>query len=1123
MMKRFILILLSICLLLVLIPVGAMASEPSALFAGGSGTQEDPYRIDSAQALDGVRQYPKAHYLQIRDIDLSGWGSWEPITNFRGSYDGGGYTIANLSISAIPGREDGMNFGLFGFGLDGASFRNINLTNASIVVDGTYVDFYGLMLQGYDEPVRVGGICAETGHFENCSVDGSIRVLECAAVCVGGIVGDGAYDLLRCTNSASIYASSTKMSDMYGFSPAYCGGITGWNYMSDSIEGCSNSGSVQLDARGEGHLGGIVGMQKGPVEDCANFGYILCTGSGYAGGIAGSVQSGLSRCVNYGNVSGDVLWDAEQLYVGGIAGTVNAYSASGSIRNCYNLGRELVAQETFEGRTTAQHCGRICGSIEAESALSGCGSFYDTRLNGLLCENPSGAQGVNLTAEDLLRQETYEGFDFTNLWSISFEHGGAVLNIASPTPPDAPITEIVPFCELTYRADYLTSGKMNILTDPALYNSLISCAASPCRIIVEAHGEGMHTAASAWNAIVKSLDTFTGNPEYAITHNLQQHDLLVAYILDAVGTQMEFTVVDSYKDITKEVSDLASVLSDAVSTFDEKKELFSDYCSENMEKLMDKIGSFYDSHNGFVSGLMKTADGLQIIAACAREASNVTQLADNIVGFVNLYHASDSTKQVLRTMYRLCPKENENLKAALGTVCEIMNAATDKLFGEMLSGKLVMSLTVNSGIFVTKKLFEFAANELAAAFPLAGAALAICKTQAYAVDKLFGVDKSVEQYFKMCALMELDQLTGLTINQTIIDYKDEPTAENAQILLSAIDLKRSLIDLDFNEALKYADIIHDEGIVRKVMNLLGDGSNDLKKSILSLRATEDAMFHSLQTAWLIPLAVDYPDIAKIYDQRLAEDFWEYLVTFHCPVEIELYDAKGNREAIILEGIITTFSPISAVYYDGSKTLLLPSGDWRILCRGYDQGEMDVEVTVRDKNTDSSRTLYYYNLPVSVNSTYTLTTQASDPRLTDPTGNFLIPSYDSFDDSLPKYELSVENGLILGEIMASTGQINPGQPIEIYALVPQGRRFTGWRTKTGDALLSDPQAPSTTLIMPHNDVALMASFNDTEINHEDVHKDGPDPGFRIPWLGITAAAAVLIVLWLLLGKRKNQKR
>ena len=1118
-MKRILMLLLSVCLLVSLLPAAAMATEPDALFAGGSGTEADPYLIHSPQALDGIRQFPKAHYRQIADIDLSGWGSWQPITNFRGSYDGGGCTIANLSISATPGRQDGMYFGLFGFALNNGTFRNITLTNVSILVDGTYVDFYGLMLQGYDGPVRVGGVCADAGHFENCSVSGSIQVLNCAEVYVGGIVATRAYDLRRCTNSASIYTSSTQRCDMYDFHPAGCGGITGWFYNSGTVEGCSNLGSVQLEARGEGHLGGIVGKQQGAVEDCANFGYILCTGSGHAGGIAGTVCNNLRRCVNYGDVSADVLRDAEPIHAGGIAGFVENSTAGGSLQNCYNLARQIVCQKTVGGTTTLP-CGRICGSIQEDTSTPyNCGSFFDTRLNGVLCEASGNAHGTDLTADDLLRQETYEGFDFSTLWSISFEHGGAVLNAASPTPPEEPVTEITPFCELTYRADYLTSGNMNILSDPALYNSLISCNASPSRCIVNAHGEDMRTAASAWNAIVKTLDTLTGNPDYAITHNLQQHDLLVAYILDAVGTQTEHRVADSFKNITKEASDLTEILADMIKNYEGKNQLFSDYMSDNMADFMEKLGGFYEKHNSGVAVFLKSAEGMKAVANIAKGCSNFTELMDNLVGFVNLYHASDSTKQVLRTMYRLCPKENKNLHAALGTICDIMDAATEELFEEMLGGKLVMSLSVNSGIFVTKKLFDYAAKELAAGFPVAGAALAICKTQAYAVDKLFGVDKTVEQYFKMCALMELDQLAGLAVNQSIIDYKDDPTAENAQVLLSAIDLKRSLMDRDFTEAIKYSEIIQDEGILRKANDNLGTSGKDLNEKLLKLRAAADTMYHSLDSAWLIPLATDYPEIAKAYDHSGFDGFWEYMVTFHCPVEIGLFDSKGNRVAIILEGIITTFQPIGAVYYDGSKTLMLPSGDYRVQCHGYEQGEMDVQITVHTGDVYADRTLYFNRLPVSQGGTYQLTFDAGTPVLADPDGNILPADHDSMDSAAPRYEISLENGLILGEIAASTAKIAAGQPLQITALVPEGCRFTGWRVKKGNVELLDPKSPSTSFTMTEEDVLIKASYQKIT----DPHESDDDSGFQIPWLGMICGGALVIALLVLLGKKKKTSR
>lgn len=71
-------------------------------FAGGSGTEEDPYQIASASQLDSVLHSPTEYFIQIAGIDLdvspfnTGPG-WSPIgtsaASFAGSYDGNGYKI----------------------------------------------------------------------------------------------------------------------------------------------------------------------------------------------------------------------------------------------------------------------------------------------------------------------------------------------------------------------------------------------------------------------------------------------------------------------------------------------------------------------------------------------------------------------------------------------------------------------------------------------------------------------------------------------------------------------------------------------------------------------------------------------------------------------------------------------------------------------------------------------------------------------------------------------------------------------------------------------------------------------------------------------------------------------
>ena len=96
---------------------GAWAGAPGVwrvsdyVFAGGSGTKEDPYLIATADQLNAVRRGMDKHYKLIADIDLSSWGNWTPLggnpayeyngrdcVRFTGSLNGNGHVISGMTI-----------------------------------------------------------------------------------------------------------------------------------------------------------------------------------------------------------------------------------------------------------------------------------------------------------------------------------------------------------------------------------------------------------------------------------------------------------------------------------------------------------------------------------------------------------------------------------------------------------------------------------------------------------------------------------------------------------------------------------------------------------------------------------------------------------------------------------------------------------------------------------------------------------------------------------------------------------------------------------------------------------------------------------------------------------------
>lgn len=139
-------------------------------FSGGSGTPDDPYLLSTIQDLQGIGGMPPLldkHFRLVKDIDLEGtpipmvgWGGLP----FKGSFDGGEYTLANLAITS-----DRDLVGFFTIIGRGAKITNLSLNNVSV--------------SGRD---YVGGLAGlNTGSVTNCTVTGRVSGNDG----IGGLIG----------------------------------------------------------------------------------------------------------------------------------------------------------------------------------------------------------------------------------------------------------------------------------------------------------------------------------------------------------------------------------------------------------------------------------------------------------------------------------------------------------------------------------------------------------------------------------------------------------------------------------------------------------------------------------------------------------------------------------------------------------------------------------------------------------------------------------------------------------------------------------------------------------------------------------------------------------------------
>ena len=211
----------------------------------GSGTETDPYQINTAEGLkwfrDKVNNATKEPDTQIcaeltEDIDLSS-EEWSPIgigegvywgsRSYSGTFDGKGHTIKNLSID----NSSAQYVGLFGYVL-GGTIRNLTVSGS---VKGSG---------------HTGGIAggADGGTFENCANLCVVQSDSTEGGTTGGIIGfahNMNYELIvrDCYNVGSITGRNA-------------GGIIGQCInTSGTIRNCYNAGTVT----GTASVGAIIG------------------------------------------------------------------------------------------------------------------------------------------------------------------------------------------------------------------------------------------------------------------------------------------------------------------------------------------------------------------------------------------------------------------------------------------------------------------------------------------------------------------------------------------------------------------------------------------------------------------------------------------------------------------------------------------------------------------------------------------------------------------------------------------------------------------------------------------------------------------------------------------------
>jgi len=214
-------------------------------FAGGTGTLEDPYLIETCEQLDEVRNYKSNSFKLIKDLDFITYERpdgtvWLPIgveEPFQGTFDGNGYTISNIEVVSVDYAS------IFGV-IDGGETRSAKVSK--LVIKDCY----------FSGGSQVGALAGET---YSC-------IIEQVAVINTQVIGAAG--------------------------GAFTGAIVGVTRNQTLIENCYSQAGTKGKVSGNNGLGGITGYLHGlycKVQYCYSDVPVITNRAG--GGITGGTES----------------------------------------------------------------------------------------------------------------------------------------------------------------------------------------------------------------------------------------------------------------------------------------------------------------------------------------------------------------------------------------------------------------------------------------------------------------------------------------------------------------------------------------------------------------------------------------------------------------------------------------------------------------------------------------------------------------------------------------------------------------------------------------------------------------------------------------------------------------
>ncbi len=424
-----------------------------SIFAGGAGTLQNPYQVNSAEMLYNTQYCTtvNTYFIQTAHIDLVNT-VWTPIQLY-GQYNGNGYDISNLSITGGTTT----NVGLFsvinvGSSISSLNIRAVNLSGgvnigalAAQMLGGTLTSIFssGSVIANSiatGTGVKAGGLIGSMVGGSMTSASSSVDITFNAASGnanvsrIGGLIGYAASSTGTISISSSSATGSISASGTSPTTAIYSGGFIG--EFSAVSSGMTISNSYATGGLTSTFTPGAIGFITG--------GFIGFSQSAAAGAVS---VSGSFATGSLSVVSGTGC----NMLIGGFIGSANSNTTANTMSNSYAMGSITVAGTASNGAA-----GGFIGSSGSSTITTSYSSASSMSVaivpnkQGFIGANPTtassdyfyanasvpgnsfgGVTGLTTTTA-MQTQSSFTGFTFPGTWRMPSANPLSPAGLLSP-------------------------------------------------------------------------------------------------------------------------------------------------------------------------------------------------------------------------------------------------------------------------------------------------------------------------------------------------------------------------------------------------------------------------------------------------------------------------------------------------------------------------------------------------------------------------------------------------------------------------------------------------------------------------------------------------------------------